>query len=153
MRRALIAAVLAVLALAGVTVAATRSHPTDGLPAVAEAAWRAHNEYLVTGVLPAADPAYDAWLRSRAALLDKRRNDLAEGGVAYVAQRTRLVKVEDVFARRDRARITVTIDTELDIRGPEGSPPYTGSNEELEFHFRWDGGAWVLRDVRPLGHG
>lgn len=150
---AIAAALVLVLAGALATlVTGLRSHPTGGLPAVAEAAWRSQNEYLVSGTATPA-PAYAAWFESERPWLDHRRADLGGTRPRYIWQRTELAEVRKVFAWRDRARLTVRIESTLGMAGVEGTPPYTGSNEELEFHFRWVGGAWVLREVRGFGNG
>jgi hypothetical protein len=148
MRRWWIAAVLVVAVLGGVAVWASRSHPAGRLDVLAEGAWRARNEYLVYGATTT-EPEWAAWLASQRSSLDARRAGL--GDVRYVGQETRLVEVEETFARRDRARVTVRIESRLDMRGPAGTPPSTWAGEELEFHFRWSGGRWVLDHVVPLG--
>lgn len=150
MRRSTLVAVLVFVMLGGPAAFATRSHPTGGLAAVAESAWRARNEYRVSGTART-EPAYASWFASQRAGLDAERKAL--GDITFTAQETRLVAVEDTFARRDRARLTVRIDSRLDYGGPPGAPPRMGSSEEVEFHFRWVDGAWVLHRTHSLGKG
>jgi len=152
MRRSSVVAIVVLLFLGGAAALTLRSHPTDGLPAVAEAAWRSRNVYMVSGQVRT-EPAYAEWFAAERPGLDDRRRALGGDGIAYVSERTTLGEVRDVSARRDTARVRVRIESVLGMRGPEGGPPETSGSEELEFRFHWERGGWVLREVREFGRG